>query len=140
MVHLSSPQKFWEGLLRAIDRPDLAKDPRFSMRSDRMKNYYALRAVLSEIFATGSRNEWLRSLQDNDVPAGPLNSLGEVFDDPQVQHLNMKRILEHPTEGAISLVAGSYRMSATPLTIRTPAPALGQHTDDILGAIDKAAL
>jgi formyl-CoA transferase len=139
VVHLSSPAKFWEGLLRAIDHPDLAKDPRFATRVDRMKNYAALRAVLTEIFMTRSRKEWLTALEDNDVPAGPLNTLSEVFNDPQVQHLGMKQTLDHPTEGTVSLVGGGYSMSETPLTIRTPAPSLGQHNDELLGAPDKAA-
>ena len=78
--------------------------------------------MLAEIFASGSRKEWLDALQENDVPAGPLNTLAEVFDDPQVRHLGMKQTLDHPTEGTVSLVAGGYRMSATPLTILSPAP------------------
>lgn len=139
VVHLSSPPKFWEGLLRAAGRPDLAKDRRFSTRTDRMKNYDTLRAVLAEIFAAGSRKEWLKALHDNDVPAGPLNTLAEVFDDPQVRHLDMKQTIDHPTEGTVSLVAGGYRMSATPLTLHSPAPELGQHNDEILGAPEKSA-
>lgn len=134
VVHLSSPAKFWEGLQRAAGRPDLGKDKRFSTRADRMRNYDALRTVLAETFAAGSRKEWLEALRDNDVPAGPLNSLAEVFDDPQVRHLGMKQTLDHPTEGTVSLVAGGYSMSATPLGIRTPAPSLGQHNDELRGA------
>lgn len=134
VVHLSSPAKFWEGLQRAAGRPDLGKDKRFSTRADRMSNYDALRTVLAETFAAGSRKEWLEALRDNDVPAGPLNSLAEVFDDPQVRHLGMKQTLDHPTEGTVSLVAGGYSMSATPLGIRTPAPSLGQHNDELRGA------
>ena len=137
VVHLSSPPKFWEGLLGAIDRPDLAKDPRFATRVDRMSNYDALRVVLAEIFATRTRKEWLIVLEENDVPAGPLNTLAEVFDDPQVKHLDMKQTLEHPTEGTVSLVGGGYHMSGTPLTIRTPAPSLGQHDDEILRRFGK---
>jgi len=135
VVHLSSPPKFWKGLLGAIDRPDLAKDPRFATRVDRMTNYDALRMVLAEIFATRTRKEWLTVLGEHDVPAGPLNTLAEVFDDPQVKHLGLKQTLEHPTEGTVSLVGGGYHMSETPLTIRTPAPSLGQHDKEILGAL-----
>jgi crotonobetainyl-CoA:carnitine CoA-transferase CaiB-like acyl-CoA transferase len=104
-----------------------------------MKNYDALRAVLAEVFLAGSRKEWLKALRDNDVPAAPLNTLAEVFNDPQVRHLGMKQTLEHPTEGTVSLVAGGYNMSETPLTIRTPAPSLGQHNEELLGAIKDTA-
>jgi crotonobetainyl-CoA:carnitine CoA-transferase CaiB-like acyl-CoA transferase len=133
VVHLSSPAKFWDGLVRVTGRPELATDRRFATRLDRMKNYETLRAVLAEIFATRSRKEWLRALEDNDVPAAPLNTLAEVFEDPQVQHLGLRQSLDHPTEGTVALVAGGYRMSDTPLTIRTPAPELGQHNEELLG-------
>jgi crotonobetainyl-CoA:carnitine CoA-transferase CaiB-like acyl-CoA transferase len=132
VIHLSSPTKFWEGLLRAVEQLDLAEDPRFSSRRDRMTNYDALKEILAETFKTGNRNDWLDKLQSNDVPAGPLNTLSEVFDDPQVKHLGMQRTIEHPTEGEISLVAGGYKLNTTPLTIRSPAPTLGQHNKEFL--------
>lgn len=135
VIHLSSPTKFWEGLLAAIDHPEWADDSRFAGRRDRMQNYDALRSALSDVFATDSRDTWLQRLRDHDVPAGPLNNLAEVFDDPQVAHLGMKVEIEHPDEGPISLVAGGYQMSDTPLTIRHAAPKLGQHTDDILSSL-----
>ncbi|MBT5047806.1 MAG: CoA transferase [Rhodospirillaceae bacterium] len=132
VIHLSSPTKFWDGLLAAIGHPEWAEESRFATRRDRMKNYDALHAALSDIFATDNREAWLRRLLDQDVPAGPLNTLAEVFDDPQVTHLGMKIEIDHPDEGPISLVAGGYQMSDTPLTIRSAAPRLGQHTDAVL--------
>lgn len=135
VIHLSSPVKFWEGLLAAIGHPEWADDPRFAGRRDRMKNYDQLHDALSAVFATDRREEWLTRLRDRDVPAGPLNTLAEVFDDPQVEHLGMKVEIDHPDEGPISLVAGGYQMSDTPLTIRHAAPRLGQHTDEVLAAI-----
>jgi crotonobetainyl-CoA:carnitine CoA-transferase CaiB-like acyl-CoA transferase len=132
VIHLSSPTKFWEGLLHTIDRPDLAEDPRFSNRRGRMTNYDELKEILAQIFKTGSRNDWLETLQSNDVPAGPLNTLSEVFDDPQVKHLGMQRTINHPTEGEVSLVAGGYTLNTTPLTIRSPAPSLGQNNKEFL--------
>lgn len=136
VIHLSSPVKFWEGMLAAIGHPEWAHDDRFATRRDRMKNYDELHASLSAVFATDSRDVWLRRLLKHDVPAGSLNTLAEVFDDPQVAHLGMKVDIDHPDEGPISLVAGGYQMSETPLTIRTTAPALGQHTDEVLGAVE----
>lgn len=136
VIHLSSPVKFWEGLLSAIGHPEWAEDARFAGRRDRMKNYDALHTALSDVFATDSRSNWLKRLGDHDVPAGPLNNLAEVFDDPQVKHLGMKVQIEHPDEGPISLVAGGYQMSGTPLSIRHAAPKLGQDTDEVLGNLD----
>lgn len=133
VIHLSSPTKFWEGLLAAIDHPEWVDDTRFATRRDRMKNYDALRSALSDVFVTDSRENWLQRLRDHDVPAGPLNTLAEVFDDPQVRHLGLKVDVEHPDEGPISLVAGGYQMSETQLTIRHAAPKLGQDTDEVLG-------
>lgn len=100
-IHLSSPVKFWTGLTSAIERPDLAGDPRFAGRMDRVRNHEALRAVLQPIFAMHPRGEWLRRLAAADVPHAPILGLDEALDDPQMRHLALDRTLVHPTEGPV---------------------------------------
>jgi formyl-CoA transferase len=133
LVHLSSPLKFWEGLLTAINRQQWRDDLRFRTRADRMKNYDALHSELSAIFLTDRRDYWLSILRKNDVPAGPLYTLEEVFDDPQVRHLGLKQRVPHPAQGHIELVAPGLQMSETPVAIRSTAPLLGEHTQSLLG-------
>lgn len=131
VVHLSSPTKFWEGLLRATELTALADDPRFATRPARQKNYDALESILAATFRREAREVWLERLRANDVPCGPLNDFGEVFADPQVAYLGMRRELPHPKRGSVSVVAGAVRLSETPVTIATAAPELGAHTDEI---------
>jgi formyl-CoA transferase len=128
VIHLSSPPKFWAGLLAAIGRADLGSDERFATRPARVKNYDALEAELSAVFATGDRATWLAALRANDVPCGPLNDFREVFDDPHVVQLGLKHALPHPTRGTVSVVGSPVRLSDTPVVIATAAPELGADT------------
>lgn len=132
VIHLSSPPKFWEGLLAVIGRPGWKNDNRFGRRGDRIRNYDALHAELSAIFTTDGREAWLAKLRANDVPAGPLYTLGEVFDDPQIRHLQMIETMPHPTEGKVRQVRSGVRLDRTPMVMRSPAPALGEHTAALL--------
>ena len=135
VVHLSSPEKFWRGLVRVVGREEWRDDPRFSERSARMKNYDALHAALAGIFSTESRDHWLAALGANDVPSGPLYDLAEVFEDPQIRHLGMKVSVPHPTAGRVEMVANGVRLSETPVEITSAAPQHGEHTEEVLGGI-----
>ena len=133
VIHLSSPPKFWEGLLQVVGHPEWQQDARFRTRGDRMRNYDALHAELSRVFATDGRAAWLDRLRAADVPAGPLYDLKEVFEDSQVRHLGMKVDVTHPTAGKVAMVQSGLRMSLTPPIACAPAPLLGQHNREILG-------
>ena len=135
VVHLSSPVKFWQGLVGVVGRADWLDDPDFSERPARIRNYDRLHRALAEIFNTDTRDRWLAALEAADVPAAPLYDLAEVFDDPQVRHLGMRVSVPHPTRGTIDLVANGVRLSATPSAIKSAAPQLGQHTDEVLKTI-----
>jgi crotonobetainyl-CoA:carnitine CoA-transferase CaiB-like acyl-CoA transferase len=131
VVHLSSPEKFWSGLLTATDRPAFATDERFRTREARVKNYNELAAELTA-FQSKPRAEWLALLEAQDVPSGPLNTIDEVFADPQVVALDMRKPLPHRTRGTVSVVGNPVRMSATPPRVETAAPELGAHNDELL--------
>jgi formyl-CoA transferase len=131
-VHLSSPEKFWRGMLVAINREALATDERFRTRDQRVKNYDALSAELAAAFQSRPRAEWLGLLEAQDVPSGPLNTLDEVFADPQVVALDMRKNLPHHSRGTVSVVGNPVRLSATPPRAETAAPDLGAHNDMFL--------
>ena len=132
VVHLSSPEKFWRGLLTATNRKALAADERFRNREARVQNYDSLCAELAAAFQARPRAEWLKLLEAQDVPSGPLNTLDEVFADPQVIALDMRKQLPHRTRGTVSVVGNPVRMSATPPRVETAAPDLGAHNDMLL--------
>lgn len=131
-VHLSSPPKFWAGLTTAVDRPDLRDDPRFVDRAARVANYDVLHELLTEIFTTAPRAEWLARLEANDVPAGPINRLDEVFADPGVEALGLVREVVHPTAGSMRLLGSAVTVDGVDEAGIVPPPLLGEHTTDVL--------
>jgi crotonobetainyl-CoA:carnitine CoA-transferase CaiB-like acyl-CoA transferase len=138
VVHLSSPAKFWRGLTQVAGHPEWQDDPRFASKRDRQENYRVLHGLLAEIFATRERDHWLGLLQRHDVPSAAINTLDQVFADPQVKHLGLIRDVPHPKLGHVSLVAGGVTLSETPSEIRTVAPELGQHTEEVLARLATA--
>lgn len=95
-IHLSSLEKFWTGLIEALEAPELAADPRFSTRLARIDNHPTLRTELSARFAKHDLAHWETRLRSRDVPYAPINSIEQVVQDPQVEHLG----LIVPVEGA----------------------------------------
>jgi|SRR5581483_4529787 len=131
VIHLSSPTKFWLGLLAAVGRPELNADPRFSSRGARQRNREALVEILEAIFGSGRREDWLARMQAEDVPCGPLNSMDEVVADPQVQHLGMVQSVTHPQQGTMRVVKSAVNLADTP-TVLQAAPTLDEHRAVIL--------
>ena len=132
VVHLSHLNKFFVSLAEAIDRPELAKDPRFHDREDRVTNYDTLKALLQDIFKTKPRQYWLNVLSKHDVAHAPINRLDEVFEDPQVQHLDRIMELQHPKHGPIHTVNSGVNLSDTPFQVSSLPPELGEHTAEVL--------
>ena len=138
VVHLSSPPKFWQGLLAATGAESMATDERYLKRPGRIAHYDELNAELGAIIRTKDRATWLGLLRKNDVPCGPLNDFKEVFDDPQVEHLQLKRTLPHPKRGSVTVVGSPVRLSDTPVSITSAAPELGADTEHYLGKRSEA--
>jgi crotonobetainyl-CoA:carnitine CoA-transferase CaiB-like acyl-CoA transferase len=88
-LHLSSLEKFWTGLLAALQAPALAADLRFATRETRIANYEALAGELNALFSRRPLSTWAERLGRNDVPFAPVNSIDEVIEDPQVGHLGL---------------------------------------------------
>ncbi len=115
--------------------PDLAKDPRYSTNADRVGNRETLIPLLSDIFKTRSKAWWIAELEKAGVPCGPINTLDEVFNDPQVQARSMRVMVEHPVAGQIPLVGTPMKFSSTPVGSQQPPPLLGEHTAEVLGQL-----
>ena len=132
VLHMSSPDKFWLALFDVVGKPEWAQDARFNNRKARVENYDALNAQLAPIFRGGKREDWLRRLIEKDVPAAPINTLDEVFADPQVRTYGFPIEVEHPKMGKMKLIGNAVDMSRTPPSIDRPPPVLGEHTEEIL--------
>src|SRR5712692_585146 len=135
VVHCSVPEKFWNAFLKAVNRADLAEDQRFKTRDSRRKNYAALEKELAGTFATRTRNEWLKKLEDNDVPAAPLYNLAEVLSDPQVEHLGLVEEIEHPKAGKLKFIGPAVSFTNLSTEKAKPPPLLGEHTTAILNEL-----
>jgi len=140
VIHLSTPMKFWQALARVAGKPEWIADPRFATKETRGRHYDVLHAELAAIFRTDTRTTWLAKLQAADVPAAPLNTFDEVFSDPQVEHLGLRRDVPHKRVGSVGLIRNAVRMSATPPDIRSASPELGEHTEEILAQLKATAL
>lgn len=142
VLHMSSPDKFWRNMFEVVGKPEWSEDSRFNNRKARIENYDTLVEQLAPIFRSGRREDWLRRLTEMDVPAAPINTLDEVFADPQVQTYGFPVEVEHPKMGKMKLLGNAVDMSRTPPSIDLPPPTLGEHTEEILTGLgfDHAAI
>ncbi|HEX2386352.1 MAG TPA: CaiB/BaiF CoA-transferase family protein, partial [Candidatus Binatia bacterium] len=132
MVHLSGHNKAWEGLLRAAELDHLIGDPRFASRRHRTDRHDEIVRLLREKFRTRPRSHWLPRLDANDIPNAPINTIAEVFNDPQIRHMGIPKTIHHPTLGASKLVGSPIDLSETPPKFYRAAPRLGEDTEEIL--------
>lgn len=124
--------RLWQRFCAAIGREDLSSDPDFSTNADRVRNRDRLVPILEGIMARRTCAEWTAILDDAGVPGGPILSVGEVLDHPQVRAREMVVEVEHPTLGSLPLTGIPVKLSETPGSIRRPPPRLGEHTEEVL--------
>jgi crotonobetainyl-CoA:carnitine CoA-transferase CaiB-like acyl-CoA transferase len=122
-------------LCEAIGRSDWAADPRFTRNADRVRNEAALTPLLAERFHDFTRTELTALLDAAGVPCGPINTVPDVFADPQVQYREMLRRLPHPLAGSVPQVVSPIRMQDAPLAFDRAPPTLGQHTSEVLAEL-----
>jgi formyl-CoA transferase len=122
----------WRRFSQAIGRSELADDPRFAKNSNRVQNREVLITALSEIFLGRETDAWMKLLNEAEVPCAPVQTIDQVFKDPQVLHREMLVKVEHPTAGTVPMAGIPVKFSATPASIRLPPPTLGQHTEEVL--------
>jgi crotonobetainyl-CoA:carnitine CoA-transferase CaiB-like acyl-CoA transferase len=119
-------------LCEVVNLTELADDPSFVTNKQRVANRLELIDKLNAVTVTHPTAHWVAALEKVGVPAGPINSLDAVFDDPQVRARAMRIDLPHPVAGTVSLVASPLRLSQTPVTYRCAPPVLGAQTDEVL--------
>src|SRR5690554_8105136 len=117
---------------QVIGRPGLSDDVRFLTNSNRVINREVLVPMLVEAMKTQSRDYWLRELERVGVPAGPINTIDQVYEDPQVKWRGMQQMLPHATAGEAPVGASPLRFSDSPVSYRHAAPLLGEHTHQVL--------
>jgi formyl-CoA transferase len=125
-------QRLWASLCAALSRPDLADDPRFRDNADRLAHQQELQQELEKTLAGRTTEECVALLLSHGVPAGPIRDYAEVLDDPHTSARGMVAQVTHAAAGPTKTLGVPVKLSATPGTIRTAAPTLGAHTEEVL--------
>jgi len=125
-------QAFWGKLCQALDLQELVDDPRFASWVLRLQNNQALLPLLEARFRERSRDAWLALLAAHDIPAAPVQSLLDFFEDPAVRHHDLVREYDHPEVGKLRMMGQPLVFAASPTRDPGPPPTLGQHTDEVL--------
>ena len=128
---------------QALGHPELADDERFASNPVRVGNRTLLAQTFDAITRTWRQSELLAAMESAGVPAGPINDLRQVFDDPQVQHRGVAVEVPHPLAGKVKIYTNPIKFSDTPITNYTAPPTMGQHNDEIyrgLLGLDEAEL
>jgi len=117
----------------------LADDPRFRTNPDRIRSRAELIPVLETLLRTRPASAWLGALQAAGVPCGPIYTVDEIVEDPQVRAREMLVEVDHPSAGRITIPGLPVKCSGTPGSIRRPPPRLGEHTADVLADLGVGA-
>jgi crotonobetainyl-CoA:carnitine CoA-transferase CaiB-like acyl-CoA transferase len=134
-LHMSSPDKFWQGLCRVIERSDWAVT--YAQRADRARDYEKIAFDLKKVFATRTRAEWMERLEREDVPFAPELGVQDLEHDAQVKHLNTLYELQHPKHGKVRAQHRPAKVDGSREIDFRPPPDLGEHTDEILAELRK---
>jgi crotonobetainyl-CoA:carnitine CoA-transferase CaiB-like acyl-CoA transferase len=111
---------------------DIAEDPKFATNAKRVENREEVVEIISRVIATKTMQEWLDLLNDAGVPCGPINTIDQIFADPQVLARDMLVDVDHPKCGKIKLTGCPIKLSETPAEVSAAPPILGQHNEEIL--------
>jgi crotonobetainyl-CoA:carnitine CoA-transferase CaiB-like acyl-CoA transferase len=136
-IHMSSPTKFWEGLLAATGQDALAQDPRFAERLERIKHQDDLIAHFTPVFRTKTRDAWCDLLLKHEVPHSPAYDSDEALEDPQAQHLNIKVSAPSSELGTFTTVRPPYNFDGEPELGVLPPPVLDEHGEEIRAELRK---
>jgi crotonobetainyl-CoA:carnitine CoA-transferase CaiB-like acyl-CoA transferase len=128
----ASGGRLWQAFCKEIGLPELLTDDRFDGGRKRSERRDELNAILAETLRQVPTAEWVERLNAVGVPCGPVNTVAEAFDDPQVQHLGIAAPVDHPLLGDTEVVKNATNIEGVSGAIRRPSPQLGEHTDEIL--------
>jgi crotonobetainyl-CoA:carnitine CoA-transferase CaiB-like acyl-CoA transferase len=131
----ASTERIWERLCTAMDRPDLATDPRFASNELRIQNVEALDAEIGAWMGAYPRSQVISVMNAAEVAVGPILDIPTIFKDPHYAAREDLVEIEDPDLGPMRLANVVPRLSQTPGRIRTTGPALGAHTDAVLGEL-----
>ena len=132
-------ERQWPKLCAELDLPELADDERFADNGARVRHRDQLRPILAEAFAEADSTHWLSRLDEAGIPCGPVNTVLGAFEQPQAVARGMRVEVDHPSLGSVPQIGLPYKLSATPASIRSAPPLLGEHSAQILAELGYSA-
>ena len=130
---------FFGRLADALGEPGLKTDPLYATQSARVANRARINAIVGGKLAANTTDFWVETLNKAGVPCGPVNSVAEVFQDPQILQQQMVMDVDQPGYGMVRMLGFPIKFSGSPCRVRRPAPRLGEHSDEILAELGFAA-
>ncbi|MFC9596509.1 CaiB/BaiF CoA transferase family protein [Peribacillus butanolivorans] len=118
-----------------LERPDLAEQEQFKRNENRLLNKEELIPIVEDLLKRKTKKEWKVLLDDAGIPNGPINTIAEMLEDPQIKARDMLVNMEHPTVENLRVTGSPLKLSKTPATMRKHPPLYGEHTDSILAGI-----
>jgi formyl-CoA transferase/CoA:oxalate CoA-transferase len=128
-------ERLWKAFCEVLGAPEWAGDPRYDGNEKRVACRAELVWQIEERLALRGRDEWVAAFAGAGLPAGPINDIGQVFDDPQVRHRAMAVEVDHPTAGRVRLPGIPVKFTGTPARVQGTPPRLGEHTDEVLRTV-----
>lgn len=125
-------QKQWVNFCNVLGFPEIAADPRFEKMKDRLTNYDALKAMIDTVISTWTRDEVMNRMAAVGIPSGPINTVAEIMEDPQMKARDMVYELVHPEYGPLRVLGIPIKLSDTPGGLESAPPRFGQHNKEIL--------
>ena len=128
----ASGDAIWKRFAKAVGKEEWIERPEFKEDTGRSKNRKLLGEEIEKVLATRTSAEWIELLNEAGVPSGAINSMDQVFADPQVKHIGAAATVKHPTMGDIRIVNQAVTLTRTPASMARATPELGEHTDEVL--------
>lgn len=125
-------QKQWTAFCKALGLPELASDPRFDTMKGRLAHYDVLRQLLTAPLMAMTREQAIAKMAQADIPVGPVNTVGEALEDPQLRAREMIQELTHPEYGTVKQLGIPVKLSETPGVVAGAPPRFGEHNREIL--------
>src|SRR5215470_14641259 len=125
-------QKQWENFCQVCGFPEIAQDPRFAEMKARLANYGELRPMIERVISKMTRAEVFAAMSEVGIPAGPINTVGEVLEDPQIRAREMVVELAHPEYGPLKVLGIPMKLSSTPGVVQNAPPKFGEHNKEVL--------
>jgi crotonobetainyl-CoA:carnitine CoA-transferase CaiB-like acyl-CoA transferase len=128
-------QKQWENFCQALGFPEIATDERFETMKARLAHYSELRPMIERVVAPMTRAEVMRVMSEVGIPAGPINTVAEILEDPQMRAREMVCELVHPEYGPLKVLGVPIKLSDTPAAMEDAPPKFGEHNREVLSML-----